>query len=150
RPPVDVIEARDGDLDGHRLTYVLQRGRTDPAEPVRVDEEPGMHRLLDLPGERELTVVGEARISAAAPDPMIDRLLGLPGAPAGGITARSSDRLDGDLAARASSAIDGDPSTAWTTPFNGARGQWVEYQLPAPVRIDHLDLQVLADGRHSL
>jgi arabinofuranan 3-O-arabinosyltransferase len=150
RPPVDVVEARDGDLDGHRLTYVLQRGRTNAAEPVRVDEEPAMHRLLDVPGERGFDLVGEARISAQAPDPLVDRLLGLPGAPAGGITARSSDHLDGDLAARASSAIDGDPTTAWITPFNDLMGQWLEYELPEAETIDHLDLQVVADGRHSL
>jgi arabinofuranan 3-O-arabinosyltransferase len=150
RPPVDLVESQDGDLDGHRLTYVLQRGRTNPAEPVRVDEEPGMHRLLDVPGDRQFELDGEARISAAAPDPEVDRLLGLPGAPDGGVTARSSNHLAGDLAARASSAIDDDPTTAWTTRFNNLMGQYVEYELPEAQEVDHLDLQVVADGRHSL
>jgi arabinofuranan 3-O-arabinosyltransferase len=150
RPPVDLVESQDGDLDGHRVTYVLQRGRTNPAEPVRVDEEPAMHRLLDVPGERSFQLDGEARISAGAPDPLVDRLLGLPGAPAGGITARSSAHLEGDLAARASSAIDGDPTTAWITPFNDSIGQYVDYELAGTETVDHLDLQIVADGRHSL
>jgi arabinofuranan 3-O-arabinosyltransferase len=150
RPPVDLVNEVGDDLADHRLTYVLERGRTNPAEPVRVDEEPSMRRLLDVPGERDFELDGEARISAQAPDPLVDRLLGIPGAPAGGITARSSDHLAGDLAARASSAIDGDPTTAWTTPFNALMGQFVEYELPEARTIDHLDLQVVADGRHSL
>jgi len=150
RPPVDLVEAVDGDLTDHRLTYVLQRQRTNPAEPVRVDEEPGMWRLLDVPGDREFELDGEARISAQAPDPLVDRLLGLPGARGGGLTARSSAHLAGSLAARASSAVDGDPTTAWTTPFNALMGQYAEIVLPEARTVDHLDLQVVADGRHSV
>ncbi|HYF46782.1 MAG TPA: alpha-(1-_3)-arabinofuranosyltransferase family protein, partial [Acidimicrobiales bacterium] len=150
RPPVDLVEALGDGLDDHRLTYVLQRGRTNPGEPVRVDEEPGMRRLLDVPGDRAFELAGEARISAEAPDPLVDRLLGIPGAPAGGITARSSHHLAGDLSARASSAIDGDPTTAWQTPFDDLGGQFVEYELPDPITVDHLDLQLVADGRHSV
>jgi arabinofuranan 3-O-arabinosyltransferase len=150
RPPVDLVEAVGDGLDDHRLTYVLQRGRTNPGEPVRVDEEPGMQRLLEVPGERGFALVGEARISAEAADPLVDRLLGITGVQGGGVTARSSAHLDGDLAARASSAIDGDPATAWTTPFNDLMGQYVEYEVPDALEIDHLDLQVVADGRHSV
>ena len=47
-------------------------------------------------------------------------------------------------------AIDGDPDTAWQTPFVGVRGQWVEYTRAAPSTFDHLDLRVIADGRHSV
>ena len=150
RPPVDLVDAVDGDLTDHRLSYVLQRQRTNPAEPVRVDEEPAMRRLLDVPGERAFELDGEARISAQAPDPLVDRLLGLPGAGAGGLTARSSAHLAGSLAARASAAVDGDPTTAWTTPFNALMGQYMEVELPEAHTVDHLDLQVVADGRHSV
>ena len=150
RPPVDLVDAVDGDLTDHRLSYVLQRQRTNPAEPVRVDEEPAMRRLLDVPGERAFELDGEARISAQAPDPLVDRLLGLPGAGAGGLTARSSAHLAGSLAARASSAVDGDPTTAWTTPFNALMGQYMEVELPEAHTVDHLDLQIVADGRHSV
>jgi len=150
RPPVDVVEATDGDLDGHRLTYVLTRLRTNPQEPVRVDEEPALRRLLDVPGERGFEVAGDARLSAAAPSQQIDRLLGLTPASRGGLTARASEYLPGDLASRASAAVDGDPATAWTTPLNRLMGQWVEVTVPEPVTVDHLDLQVVNDGRHSV
>ncbi len=80
----------------------------------------------------------------------MDQLLGIPGADAGGVTASSSARLPGDLQARASSAIDGDPSTAWTTPFATPVGQSIDVDAGQPVTFDHLDLQVVADGRHSV
>ncbi len=150
RPPVDVVDAAGEELMGHRLTHVLQRQRTNPAEPVRVDEEPAMARLLDVPGEREFELSGEARLSAQAPDPLVDRILGLPGAAEGGVTARSSEHLAGSLASRASSALDGDPVTAWTTPFNDLRGQFMDVRLSGEVTVDHLDLQIRADGRHSV
>ncbi len=150
RPPVDLIDTAGEDLTDHRLTYVLQRQRTNPAEPVRVDEEPAMRRLLEVPGEREFELSGDARISAQAPDPLVDRILGIPSAPQGGLTASSSEHLAGSLAARASSAVDGDPATAWTTPFNELQGQYMDVRLPDEQRVDHLDLQVVADGRHSV
>ncbi len=150
RPPVDVVEAAGDRLGEHRLTYVLQRQRTNPAEPVRVDEEPSMRRLLDVPDERQFELGGEARISAQAEDPVVDRLLGIPGAGQGGVTARSSEHLDGDLASRASASIDDDPETAWSTPFNDLGGQYVELELPDARSIDHVDLQVVTDDRHSV
>ena len=55
-----------------------------------------MRRLLDVPGDREFELVGEARISAQAPDPLVDRLLGhARRAGQGGITASSSAHLAG-------------------------------------------------------
>ncbi len=30
------------------------------------------------------------------------------------------------------------------------RGQWADYQLPAPITFDHMNLSVFADGRHSV
>jgi hypothetical protein len=48
------------------------------------------------------------------------------------------------------SRIDGDLATAWQTPFVGVRGQWADYQLPTPITFDHMDLSVIADGRHSV
>ncbi|HEY4398494.1 MAG TPA: discoidin domain-containing protein, partial [Acidimicrobiia bacterium] len=105
---------------------------------------------FDVPAAREFDLAGTARISTTAPDELVDQLLGIPGADAGGVTARSSARLPGDLQARASSAIDGDPSTAWTTPFANPVGQSIEVDAGQPVTFDHLDLQVVADGRHSV
>jgi arabinofuranan 3-O-arabinosyltransferase len=81
---------------------------------------------------------------------VLDAVLGLPGPGAGGITARSSERLAGDVRTRARSAVDGDPATAWSTPFVGVTGQWVEVDLPQTVTFDRLALRVVADGRHSV
>src|SRR5207249_5732259 len=105
-------------------------------------------RAFDVPAAREFDLAGTARISTTAPDELVDQLVGIPGADAGGITARSSARLPGDLQARASSAIDGDPSTAWITPFATPAGLWMGVDAGRPVTFVHLGLQVVADGRH--
>ncbi len=69
---------------------------------------------------------------------------------AGGITVTTSGHMAGSVASRGSSATDGDPATVWTTPFGDATGQWVDVVTAAPVTVDHLDLQVVADGEHSV
>ena len=91
-------------------------------------------------------MTGTARLSLGRDDDEVDAVVGK----GGGIVARSSARLPGNLQARASSAFDGDPSTAWTPPFAGPKSRWVQAQLPAPVTFDHLDLVLVADKRHSL
>jgi len=58
--------------------------------------------------------------------------------------------LPGSLVARASSAVDGDVTTAWSTGFGAPAGQWIELELPQPSTFDGLDLEVVADGRHSV
>ncbi len=150
RPPTDLLDAAGADSIDHPLTYLFSRQRTNPAEPVRSDEEAAMARIIDLPVGRSFTVTGDARLSAQAPDDVIDALVGMPGAEEGGVTARSSAHLAGKLSARASSAIDGDPTTAWESPYERPDGAWVSYTVADPVTVDHLDLQVVADGRHSL
>jgi hypothetical protein len=49
-------------------------------------------------------------------------------------------------------AIDGNPGTAWQTALGAPdqAGQWVQYTLDAPLTVSRLDLQVVADGRHSV
>ena len=68
------------------------------------------------------------------------------------MVAYSNGRLPGDLQAGASAAADGDPATAWQPGFGSAyqKGDWLEYDLPAPITFDHLNLQIVADGRHSV
>ena len=68
------------------------------------------------------------------------------------VVAYSKGRLPGDLAATASAAADGNPGTAWQPGFGAPyqKGQWLEYDLKKPITFDHLDLQVMADGRHSV
>ncbi len=150
RPPTDLLEAAGTGSIDHPLSFLFSRQRTNPAEPVRTDEEEAMDRIIDLPVGRSFSVGGTARISAQAPDEVVDALVGLPGADEGGVTARSSAHLAGKLGARASSAVDGDPTTAWESPYETPQGAWVEYTVAAPTTIDHLDLQVVADAHHSL
>ena len=150
RPPTDLLDAAGPDSLDHPLTYLFSRQRTNPAEPVRSDEEAALARIVDLPAGRSFTVDGEARLSAQAPDDVIDALVGLPGADDGGVTARSSSHLAGKLSARASAAIDGDPATAWESPYERPQGAWVSYTRAEPVSVDRLALQVVADPRHSL
>jgi arabinofuranan 3-O-arabinosyltransferase len=150
RMPVDLTQHVGPNSIDHRLVYSMSRSRTILVPPRYSEDERNLTRAFDVPEARQFDVAGTARISTAAPDQLVDQLLGSPGADAGGVTAFSSARLPGDLQARASSAIDGDPSTAWTTPFGTPVGQWIEVDAGQPVTFDHLDLQVVADGRHSV
>ncbi len=149
RMPSDLTKAEGVASLRHPLLYLIERLRTAPVPP-RSDEELYLARSFDVPAARGFAFSGEARIDDTASDATIDSVLGFPGANAGGVTATSSGHLPGDIQARASSAIDGDPSTAWQTPFGGPVGQWVQFRSATPVTFDHLDLQVVADGRHSV
>ena len=97
-------------------------------------------------------MAGSARISPLVPDDEIDRLVGRPGADHTGIVAYSKGRLPGDLSAGAIATLDSNPATVWEPGFGVAHqaGEWLQYDLPAPVTFDHLDLQVVADGEHSV
>ncbi|HEX5586221.1 MAG TPA: alpha-(1-_3)-arabinofuranosyltransferase family protein, partial [Acidimicrobiia bacterium] len=91
------------------LALVLTRQRADAAEVVRQDPELSMRRTFTLDAPLEVGVTGTARLHAGAPDRLIDRAVGLPGAADGGWTAGATEQLAGSLAARPSSAFDGDP-----------------------------------------
>lgn len=148
--PTDLVglpEVRNRD---HVLVYEMTRLRSVIAPPNIAEEEPNLVRRFEVPTPREFGVVGTARVAATAPDELIDRTLGIAGADAGGITARSSERLLTTLDSRASSALDGDRSTAWTTEVGAESGQWIEIETPDVVRFDRLDLSVVTDGRHSV
>ncbi len=150
RLPTDLLGGLGARSNEHALDIVMTRQRANPAEPVRADEEPVIRRTFSLPAGRTFTVGGTLRVAADAPDELIDALAGLPGLDRGAPVARSDGRLNGDLRARASAAIDGDPSTAWMPGFLDQAGHWLEVEAPAATSVDHLDLSVLADGRHSV
>ena len=109
-----------------------------------------MVRLLELPTAREASMTGTARLSAVAPEAVLDPLLGRPGVDEGGVTSSSSRRLPGDVSAGATAAIDGDPSTHWSPGFLAQDAEWARYRTAEPVTFDHLDLTVVADGRHTV
>jgi arabinofuranan 3-O-arabinosyltransferase len=150
RMPRDLVRRPEaGDL-ARPLVYVMTRLRNRVGPPNITTEEATLVREFEVPAARAFGVSGQARVSNLAPDDRADEALGYPGVAAGGIAVRSSDRVRTTLATRGSAAVDGDPTTAWTTPFGEPVDQWLEVDLPGPVRVDRLDLRLVADGGHSV
>ena len=150
RMPTDLVAAPAARSTSHPLVYEMTRLRTVLAPPNTTEEEPALVRSFSVPSARDFGVSGTARVSLGAPDATIDEGLGLPAASAGGITVSASEHLTTTASARASSAVDGDPTTAWSTQVGDTVGQWIDVKVPHPVTFDHLNLQVVADGRHSV
>ena len=161
RLPTDLLAAAGSASIDHRLVVVMTRLRSDPAEAYKSDEEQAVVRTFSLPAGRSFALEGTARLSALAPDGVIDALLGGAGTatpvltgPGGGgdqiVDVTSSGRLPGDLSARAQSAFDGDSSTFWSPGLGDQRGQWLRVKLAHPLTVNHLVLTVVADGRHSV
>ena len=87
------------------------------------------------------------------PDDEIDRLVGRSTNGANGVKdAYSSGRLPGDLKATASATVDGDASTAWQPGLgtNAQIGSTLTYDLTKPQQVGEINMQVIADGRHSV
>ncbi len=145
RVPTGLLDRMGTASLDHDLAFAFERLRTDPHNVVRSDEERTIDRLFSIPTERSFSLTGQARISADVSDPRIDELLGTTGP-----RTNSSGRLPGNVAARASSAFDGDRSTSWSNHFGEQRGAWIEVSSVTPVTTDHLMLEVVADGRHSV
>jgi arabinofuranan 3-O-arabinosyltransferase len=151
RLPKDLLRAVGDRSIDHNLTILLTRLRGSQSEYLRSDEELTIAREFDLPRGRTFALTGTARLDAGAPDEVVDALLGLADASAGGVTARSSSHLEGSIASRARSAVDGNAETAWSPSFvAGNVGQWVDVTFPSPVTVDGLDVALVADGRHSV
>ncbi|HEX9258696.1 MAG TPA: hypothetical protein VF855_04105, partial [Acidimicrobiales bacterium] len=146
RMPVDLVRAPEVAGVQSRLGLVLSRLRATPAEPFRSDPEPSVRRVLEIPTEREFTLIGDARVSARASDDVLDATVGRPDR----VRATSSDRLAGDRHASASAGFDGDPATAWSPGFLDQRGRWLEATSAQPVTFDALNMVVVRDGRHSV
>jgi hypothetical protein len=133
------------------LTLLMTRQRTS-GFPPRTDPEPVLSRSFWLPTARTFSLTGTARISPLIPDDEIDRLVGRPGADHTGVVAYSQGRLPGDLTKGAVNTIDGSSATIWEPGFGATHqaGEWLEYDLPSPVTFGSMDLQVVADGEHSV
>jgi len=143
--PADLLSTVGAASESHPLVLLMNRERVIPVPP-RNDPEESMVRSFALPTARAFGIAGETRLSPFLPDDQIDRLLGY----AGPVIATSSAHLSGAAQARASAALDQDLATAWVTPFAAVTDQYVDVQLPEPVTVDRLDLQLVADGRHSV
>ena len=149
--PTDLLRSAGTASLVDRLSLVMTRLRS-AGWPPRTDVEPTLARTFWLPTGRTFTLAGQARISALVPDDEIDRLVGRHGSDHTGVVAYSLGRLPGDLKAGAIQAVDGNLATAWQPGFGATHqaGQWLEYDLAKPITFDHLDLQVVADGQHSI
>ncbi|HVX21640.1 MAG TPA: alpha-(1-_3)-arabinofuranosyltransferase family protein [Acidimicrobiales bacterium] len=149
--PTDLLDAAGASSVDNRLTLSMTRQRITPFPP-RSDPEANISRQFTLPTARTFTLSGTASISALIPDDQIDRLVGLSGSTGSGTIAYSSARLPGSLWSGAAAAVDGRATTAWQPGFGTTHqvGDWLQYNLARPLTFDHMDLQVVADGRHSV
>jgi hypothetical protein len=154
RLPVDAVDRIGGAAGGHRLDVVMTRLRQDPGQRGRQDEELRLDRRVSLPDDRRYRLTGTVRVNPNAEDHVIDTVLGTT---APGARFLSSGHLDGDLGARASRAFDDvagrerpNRQTAWTADIGRQEGQWVGFEGPEPVTIRQLEVDVVADGRHSV
>ncbi len=158
RLPTDLFKAAGTNGSQQRLGIMFTRDRANPQEPFKTDTELSMSREFTLPTTRTFGLGGTARISAQASDATVDTLLGRTAnavaADAAGatniVTATSSNALPGSLDARASSAVDGNSQTAWTNAFGGNIGSWLQISSPNATTLSKLNMQVIADGRHSV
>ncbi|HSO96147.1 MAG TPA: alpha-(1-_3)-arabinofuranosyltransferase family protein [Acidimicrobiia bacterium] len=148
--PTDLVAAPAARSLQHPLVYEMTRLRTVVAPPNTAQEEAALVRSFTVPSQRSFGIVGTARIATDAPGSAIDAALTVPGTSSGGPAATSSESLSTTAQARASSAIDGDPATAWSTQVGDPTGQWIDVQTPNTVTFDHLNLQLVSDGRHSV
>ena len=150
RMPTDLVDTVGAKAADRPLVYQMSRLRTVVVPPHLSQDEVALVREFRVPDARDFAVGGTARLATDAPDQALDALLGVPAADAGGLTVTASQHLPGDIGSRGSQAVDGDPATAWSTAFGAPVGQWVDVATPQPVTFDHLDLQVVADGKHSV
>jgi arabinofuranan 3-O-arabinosyltransferase len=147
--PSDLLDALGPSSAQHPLVLVLRRDAIRPVPP-RVQPELAINREFTLPTARTFVLTGNGAVSTDASPKNIDAAYGLLDAQHGGVTVESSPILPGCLHCRADQAIDGDPLTAWETPITDVVGQNATFTSPTPLSFDHMDLRVLADGRHSL
>jgi hypothetical protein len=147
--PQDLLRAAGAGSQAHRLAIVMTRQRVAPIPP-RSDLEPTLSREFSLPTTRSFSLTGTATVNTLIPDGTIDTLVGRPGSTGGGVVAYSKGRLPGDLHDTASAAVDGKSSTMWSPGFGPQVGEWIQVHAPRTITFNHLDLQVVADGHHSV
>lgn len=146
--PDDLLGALGTASSDHPLVLVMNRDAIRPVPP-RSQPELSISRSFDLPSARTFELTGNATVSPDASDAAIEQAL-LPSDAHPGLTFSASGFLPGCLTCRADAAFDDAPATAWQTPFDTPQGQWAQVQSATPLTVDHLDLSVIADGRHSV
>jgi arabinofuranan 3-O-arabinosyltransferase len=146
--PSDLLDALGAASSDHPVVLVMDRDAIRPVPP-RTQPELSIARQFTLPTARTFDLTGNATVSPDAPDAVIETVL-RPSDKNQGLVVSTSAALAGCLACRGAAAFDHDPSTAWQTPFEQPQGQWTQVVSARPLTIDHLDLAVIADGRHSV
>ncbi|HVM64888.1 MAG TPA: alpha-(1-_3)-arabinofuranosyltransferase family protein, partial [Acidimicrobiales bacterium] len=146
RLPTDLLTSAGRASLQHNLSIVLTRLRANPQEAYVTDPELNISRAFSLPTARTFSFTGTARLASTAPQTAIDHALGR----SGGVTVTTLNHLTGKIDESGYAAVDGDPSTSWETTFAPQAGTWIDVRSPHPVTIDHLDMTVVADGRHSV
>jgi len=150
--PTQMLNSLGASSAADRLTLVMTRERTSQYPP-RSDPETTISRTFTLPTARTFSLAGSASLSALVPDDEVDRLVGRATTPSSTLRdAYSSGRLPGDVQATASATVDGNPSTAWQPGLGSAAqvGSTLTYDLAKPQTLSTLNMQVIADGRHSV
>ena len=147
--PQDLLRAAGTASQADRLTLAMTRLRSNGTP--RSDVEHLLQRTFWLPTARTFSLVGQARISPLIPDDEIDRVVGRPGSDYTGTVAYSLGRLPNDLRSNAMATLDHNPATVWQPGFGNAHqaGQWLQYHFARSLTFAHLELQIVADGRHS-
>ncbi|HEX4902821.1 MAG TPA: alpha-(1-_3)-arabinofuranosyltransferase family protein [Acidimicrobiales bacterium] len=148
RMPDDLLDAGGFRTLSYPLALVQTRLRSIATEVTRTDEEFAMARAVQLPTTRRYALGGTARLSARAPSPVLDALLGRAGDGVPVVTG--STTLPGGLAHRASNVLDGDPGTVWTTTYAPPPDQALRIEAGRPTAVDSLELLVVDDARHSV
>jgi arabinofuranan 3-O-arabinosyltransferase len=150
RMPTDLTTVAGKQAAARTLIYEMSRSRTIVVTPRTAQDEPALVREFDVPDARTFGSGGTMRLSTQAPGEVTDQVVGLLDATQGGTTVSASSQLEGTVSQRPSQAIDGDPKTIWSSQFGTQEGQWLDVRTAAPVTFDHLNLQLVADGLHSV
>ena len=133
---------RGDDTSAHLAVPAAERPRDDHHAPVHAPDRPHVR-----------AVRVSASLSALVPDDEIDRLVGrAPTAATGVRDAYSSGRLPGCRRGHRLGHRRRDTTTAWQPGLgtNAQVGSTVTYDLTKPQTLSGLNMQVIADGRHSV
>ena len=109
-----------------------------------------MVRKFRVPDTRAFSLGGTVRLATAAPDDVLDAVLGVRAAEDGGITVRASEHLPGDVRRAAHRRSTATSTTAWSTAFGDPVGQWVRGADAVTGDVRPSRPALVADGRHSV
>ncbi|MBJ7514309.1 MAG: hypothetical protein JHC94_08295, partial [Acidimicrobiia bacterium] len=140
RMPEQMLKALGAESTAHPLIISITRDST--------MDNTKLNRSFTLPEARTFTLSGTAQLSPYAKGQDIDTALGAPSTGPDSYTAISSSRYDASTT-RAGAATDGDPKTAWVSQLGNPKAE-LKVIFKQQRSINHLDLQIVADGRHSI